>query len=101
MNDLLKNIMGMGGMTDKVIATDFLISTKAGIRNLAFALTETATPEVRAALREELKNAVKTHDEITNFMMANGIYHPNDLKEQLQADLLITDTALNLAQKMQ
>jgi similar to spore coat protein len=101
MNDLFKNLMGMGGMTDKVIATDFLISTKAGIRNLAFALTETATPEVRAALREELKNAVQTHENITNFMITNGIYHPHNVKEQLEVDLQITDTALNLAQKMQ
>jgi similar to spore coat protein len=101
MNDLFKNLMGMGGMTDKVIATDFLISTKAGIRNLAFALTETSTPEVRAALREELRNAIQTHENITNYMTTNGIYHPHNVKDQLQVDLQITDTALNLAQKMQ
>jgi similar to spore coat protein len=98
MNNLFKNMMGMGSMTDKVIATDFLISTKAGIRNLAFALTETTTPEVRTALREELKNAVQTHETISNYMIAKGIYHPSDLTEQLSVDLQITDTALNLAQ---
>ncbi|THE09448.1 spore coat protein [Bacillus timonensis] len=101
MNDLFKNIMGMGGMTDKVIATDFLISTKAGIRNLAFALTETTTPEVRAVLREELNNAVQTHERISNYMIDNSIYHPTNLSEQLQVDLQITDTALNLAQAKQ
>lgn len=91
----------MGGMTDKVIATDFLISTKAGIRNLAFALTETTTPTVRSALREELKNAVQTHEVISNYMMEKGMYHPSDLSEQLLVDLQITDTALNLAQAKQ
>ncbi|KAF0825164.1 Spore coat protein F [Cytobacillus firmus] len=35
MNNFLKNLMGMGGMSDQVIATDFLISAKAGIRNIA------------------------------------------------------------------
>jgi len=55
MNNLMKTIMGMGAMTDKVIATDFLVSTKAGIRNLSFALTETTTPELRTAIRDECK----------------------------------------------
>lgn len=97
MNDLVKKMVGMGGMTDQVIATDFLISAKAGVRNLAFAITETATPELRAALRQELRNAVNTHEQISNYMISRGMYHPNDLGEQLQLDLQITDTALNLA----
>jgi similar to spore coat protein len=98
MNNMMKKIMGMGAMTDKVIATDFLVSTKAGIRNLAFAITETTTPELRTGLREELRNAVQTHEKITNFMIEKGIYHPHDIGEQLQVDLQITDTALKLAE---
>lgn len=98
MNNMMKTLMGMGAMTDKGIATDFLVSTKAGIRNLAFAITETATPELRAGLREELRNAVNTHEKITNFMVKNGIYHPHNLTEQLQVDLQISETALKLAE---
>lgn len=98
MNNMIKTLMGMGAMTDKVIATDFLISTKAGIRNLAFAITETATPELRAGLREELRNAVETHERITNFMVEKGIYHPHNLTEQLQVDIQISETALKLAE---
>lgn len=98
MNNLMKTIMGMGAMTDKVIATDFLVSTKAAIRNLAFAITETTTPELRAGLRDELRNAVQTHERITNFMIDKGIYHPHSLTEQLQVDLQITETALKLAE---
>ncbi|MFS0865139.1 spore coat protein [Fredinandcohnia sp. 179-A 10B2 NHS] len=98
MNDLMKKFMGMGGMTDKVIATDFLISTKAGIRNIAFAITETYTPSVKQVLREQLRIAVETHENITNYMITQGVYHPNDLREQLQADLNITETAMKLTE---
>lgn len=96
MNNFVKSLMGMGEMTDQVIATDFLISTKAGVRNLAFAITESGTPEVRQALREQLRNAVETHEHISNYMMAKGWYHPSDLGEQLQVDLDISETALKL-----
>ncbi|MGJ7921124.1 spore coat protein [Neobacillus sp. LXY-4] len=99
MNQLIQNLTGMGGMTDQVIATDFLISAKSGIRNYAAAITETATPELRMALREQLKAAVETHERITNFMIAKGYYHPHELSEQLNVDLTAADTALNLAQK--
>ncbi|MGG0719718.1 spore coat protein [Robertmurraya massiliosenegalensis] len=98
MNNLMKTIMGMGAMTDKVIATDFLVSTKAGMRNLAFALTETTTPELRTAMRDELRKAVQTHERITNFMIERGIYHPHDLSQQLEVDMQITDTALKLSE---
>jgi similar to spore coat protein len=99
MNQLIQNLMGMGGMTDQVIATDFLISAKAGVRNYAVAITETGTPELKAALREQLNTAIATHEKITNYMIARGFYHPHDLSEQLQVDMTITDTALKLAQK--
>ncbi|WP_099353783.1 spore coat protein [Fredinandcohnia onubensis] len=96
MNDILKKLMGMGGMTDQVIATDFLISAKAGVRNLAFAITEASTPKVRQVLREQLRHAVETHANISNYMIDKGMYYPSDLSEQLQTDLTITKTALEL-----
>jgi similar to spore coat protein len=99
MNQLIQNLMGMGGMTDQVIATDFLISAKAGIRNYAVAITETGTPELKAALREQLNTAIATHEKITNYMISRGFYHPHELSEQLQVDLTVSETALKLAQK--
>jgi similar to spore coat protein len=42
MNQLIQNMIGMGGMSDQIIATDFLISAKEGVRNYAVAITETA-----------------------------------------------------------
>ncbi|MDR6121956.1 hypothetical protein QFZ87_001553 [Bacillus sp. SLBN-46] len=100
MNEFIQNMMGMGGLTDQVIATDFLISAKAGIRNYAVAITETATPELKSALRAQLNDAIATHEKITNFMVERGFYHPHDLSEQLQVDLTVADTALNLAHKI-
>jgi similar to spore coat protein len=99
MNQLIQNLMGMAGMTDQVIATDFLISAKAGVRNYAVAITEAGTPELKAALREQLNTAIATHEKITNYMIARGFYHPHDLSEQLQVDLNVSNTALKLAQK--
>ncbi|KAA9028407.1 spore coat protein [Niallia endozanthoxylica] len=99
MNQLIQNMMGMGGLTDQVIATDFLISAKSGVRNYTVAITEAATPELRDALREQLRTAIETHEKITNYMIAKGYYHPHDLSEQLQGDLTVSNTALNLAQK--
>jgi similar to spore coat protein len=91
--------MGMAGMTDQVIATDFLISAKAAVRNYAVAITETGTPELKATLREQLNTAIMTHEKITNYMITRGFYHPHDLSKQLQIDLTVSDTALNLAEK--
>ncbi|WP_223591684.1 spore coat protein [Neobacillus bataviensis] len=99
MNQLLQNMMGMGGMTDQVIATDFLISAKAGVRNYAAAITECTTPELKAALREQMNAAIVSHERITNYMIARGFYHPHDLSEQLGVDLTVSGTALDLAQK--
>ncbi|AST90221.1 spore coat protein [Sutcliffiella cohnii] len=99
MNNIIKKLMGMGGMTDTVIATDFLVSTKAAVRNLAFAITETTTPELKKVLREELRNAVKTHEAISNYMIKKGVYHPSNLEEQIKVDMQITETALTLTEK--
>ncbi|MCM3568279.1 spore coat protein [Neobacillus mesonae] len=101
MNQLIQNLMGMGGLTDQVIATDFLISAKAAIRNYAVAITETATPELKAALRQQLNDAIATHEKITNYMIAKGYHHPHDLSEQLTLDLNTADTAINIANNLQ
>lgn len=72
-------MMGMGGMTEQLIATDLLISAKSGVRNYAFALTEVATPKLRTALREQLKAAFETHEAVSNYMIEKRYYHPHSL----------------------
>ena len=99
MIELLKKMAGVAGMSDQVIATDFLISAKAEVRNYGVAITETATPELRAVLRNHLRDAINTHEVIANYMIAKGFYYPHDLSAQLSADLKASDTAQNLAQK--
>jgi similar to spore coat protein len=96
MNGVIKSLVGMGGMTDQVIATDFLISAKAGVRNLAFAVTESATPELKETLRMQLRDTIQIHEDIATYMIAKGFYHPHDLEEQLKVDSKISDTALGL-----
>ena len=99
MTNFLQNMAGMGGMTDQVIATDFLISAKSGVINTALAVTEAATPELRATLREQLSSAIDTHEKISHYMIAKGYYHPHDLSKQLQVDIDATQTAQNLSQQ--
>lgn len=99
MTNFLQNMAGMGGMTDQVIATDFLNSAKSGIRNTAFAITETASPELRAALWEQLRYAVETHGLISDYMVSKGYYHPQDIIEQSKVNLKAASTALNLSQR--
>jgi len=100
MNQFIQNLMGMGGLTDQVIAMDFLISVKASIKDYSAAITETATPELRASLREQLRVAIDTHEKMTNYMIDKGYYHPHILGEQLNVDLTSSETALNLSEKM-
>lgn len=84
-------------LDDLAIATDFLITAKAGVRNLAVAITETATPEVKQLLRRELDNAIDTHDKIAQYMIDNEMYHAYDIEEQVAHDLEKADKSLAIA----
>lgn len=97
MTNMLQKIAGMAGMTDQVIATDFLISTKSAVRNLTFALTESVTPEVREALRTQLQYSIEAHEKISQYMMEKEYYHPDDLDKQLKVELKTSKAALKLA----
>jgi spore coat protein CotF len=44
--EIVKNLTGMGGITEQVIATDCLMDAKAGKKNYAIALTETSTQKL-------------------------------------------------------
>ncbi|BFH69800.1 MAG: spore coat protein [Paenibacillus dendritiformis] len=99
MNTIMENLTGMAGMTDQAVATDMLIAAKSGIKDLATALTEAATPEVRTVLRNHLDTAIQAHEQLTAYMMKNGYYHPYNLQEQLQIDMNNASTALNMVQR--
>ncbi len=83
-------------MTEQVIATDFLITAKAGVKNYAVAISEAATPEVREVLKRHLSTAIKNHEAITQFMMRKGYYHVHNLDEQLIVDNKAAETVIGL-----
>ncbi|WP_400247789.1 spore coat protein [Niallia sp. JL1B1071] len=89
-NDYLDpiNALNMPELADTTLATDFLIRAKEGVRNLAVALTETASPDLRILLRKQLKQAIQMHQEITELMIEKKWFHPHDLSEQYQLDQL-------------
>ncbi|PLR89779.1 spore coat protein [Bacillus sp. T33-2] len=86
-------------MSDMAIATEFLMTAKSGIKAYAAAIAETATPELKSALRIQLNRAIQTHEQISSYMISNGFYHPNDVQEQIKLDLKASQTALGLAQE--
>jgi similar to spore coat protein len=96
MNTVLEHLTGMQTMTDQVIASDLLISAKTGIKTYALAVTESVTPEIKTVLRKQLEEAVLMHEQITNYMMQKGFYHPYNVNEQIQVDMNNVQTALNL-----
>jgi similar to spore coat protein len=93
-NPIIERLTGIDVMTDQVIAMDYLITAKTGVRNYAIALTETATPEIKAALYKQLQEAIGCHEQITNYMLQRGFYHPYDVNEQIQLDIKNIQTAL-------
>ncbi|GAB3063416.1 spore coat protein [Salinicoccus sesuvii] len=68
--------------TDELIATEMLVSSKATVRAYAVALTETVNPEIRDMLKRQMTQALNQHARITDYMIANDMYHPFDLDKQ-------------------
>lgn len=90
------SVPGGTPLTEQVIATDFLLSAKNGVKACADALAETASPQVRETLRKQLDSAITTHEQITNYMMKKGYYHAYNPQEQLRADMQAADMVMQL-----
>lgn len=82
------NALNMPELADTTFAMDFLVRTKEGVRNIAVALTETASPDLRIILRKQLKQAIQMHQEVTELMIEKKWFHPHELSEQYQLDQL-------------
>lgn len=95
MNPIIEFLTGMGSMTDQVIAMDYLVTVKSGIRNGAMALTECVTPEIRAVLTRQLEESLDLHEKLTAYMLDEGLYQPWSLGEQFQLDVKNANTALD------
>lgn len=97
--ELEQELKGVKKLDDQAIATDLLLSAKAGVRSLAVAITETATPEVKKVLKRELDNAIDLHDKLAQYMIENEMYHAYNIEEQINHDLEKGKKALSLTEK--
>jgi len=88
------NSLHVPELADMTFAMDFLIRAKEGVRNTAVALTETASPDVRALLRKQLMQGIAMHQEITDLMVSKKWFHPHDLSEQYKLDQLSAKNTL-------
>ena len=87
---------GSANLSDQVIATDFLLNAKTGVKNYATAITETSSPEVRNVLKRQLNDAINMHERISSYMINRGYYNVNSLQEQIKADLQMTNSVMSL-----
>jgi spore coat protein CotF len=99
-NDYLdpSNALNMPEMSDMTFAMDFLIRVKDGVRNTATALTETVSPDARAILRNQLHQGIALHQEISELMISKKWFHPYELQEQYQLDMLGSLNAVQIGQ---
>jgi spore coat protein CotF len=99
MNDYLDpiNSVGMPEKIDSVIALDLLITVKEAIRNYSVALTETASPEVRTTIRNQMEAAIDYQKEVTQLMMEKKWFHPYEVSEQQTLDLNAAQNAIEIA----
>ncbi|WP_047478295.1 spore coat protein [Bacillus siamensis] len=88
------NSLHVPELVDTTFAMDFLLRAKEGVRNTAVALTETASPDVRALLRKQLMQGIAMHQEITDLMVSKKWFHPHDLSEQYKLDQLSAKNTL-------
>ncbi|WEG13257.1 spore coat protein [Pullulanibacillus sp. KACC 23026] len=96
MNPIVEKLTGMNVLTDQVIAMDLLNAAKSGVRNYAFAITESGTPEIKETLMRHLEEALDLHEQISNYLTKKGWYHAHEPNEQLILNLKNINTALNL-----
>lgn len=77
-------------------AGDLLSLSKALVRNLAVAITETTTPALRTVLTKQIIAGIKGHERIFNYMHKNGLYPSYDLGRLLGLDIENAQKALKM-----
>jgi spore coat protein CotF len=99
-NDFLDpiNAENMPYAADSALAMELLMAAKNGVRNLAFAISETASPRLRALLRQQLAEALAMHTEVATLMMQKRWFHPYQLDEQYRLDTSSADLVGKIAE---
>lgn len=98
MVNVLQNMVGMGNMTEQVIATDLLVASQGAIKSYAKALSTATSPEVTNTLQRQMDVAINSHERISNYMQERGYYHPYDPQAQFRVDMQAADTVLSMDQ---
>lgn len=78
-------------------AGDLLMLAKTSVRNLAAAITETATPALRQILSKQLMAAVQWHGKVFYYMYKRGLYPAYHLDQLLAGDVKHATKALNMS----
>jgi len=69
---------------------------KTAVRNYAIAITETATPQLRAVLEKQLVAAIALHAKVFAFMYERGWYPSYNLNQLLANDVKMAGAALSM-----
>jgi len=85
-----------GILPEQVIATELLLSAKAGVTGLAKAITEASTPELRTTLKRYLDGAITAQENIFSFMSQKGWYDAWNPQHMIEIDTQSADNALKL-----
>ena len=84
-------------LNDQIIASGLLLDAKTAVRNYAYAITEAASPQVRNVLKNHLSEAIEFHEQVSGYMVRQGLYYPFNMKKQVETDIAgaqaITGTA--------
>ncbi|MCA1040096.1 spore coat protein [Bacillus infantis] len=96
MIQFIERLTGMDALTDQMVAMDLLNSAKSGARNLAMAVTDAGTPEIKEMLTRHLEATLDLHEEISTYIMKKGWYHAWNTEEQTKLNLQNMETALKL-----
>ncbi|MGP4041050.1 spore coat protein [Gracilibacillus sp. D59] len=83
-------------VSDSFYAGDLLAFAKTAVRSYGVAITETATPALRAVLKKQMNLAVTCHERIYTYMYQNGLYPSYDLAKLLQHDMTLAKKALSM-----
>ncbi|MFC3886181.1 spore coat protein [Bacillus songklensis] len=77
-------------------AGDLLGASKTAVRNYAAAITETATPSLRAVFVRHLNKAIELHYQVFEYMYQKSYYPAYELEKLLQNDMKMARSAIDM-----
>jgi len=83
-------------LTDQTIASDMLMASKGAVKEIASAITEAASPQVRSFLKQEFNSAIDFQEKMFGYMQSKGLYNAYAMKQQIASDIQQATNALNL-----